>query len=336
MKIGVIGWYGHNNAGDQRILYSIQRYFSNCEFFVIDINTAPNHIREINTCNLVIFGGGGLILRGFNIYADLINSIKVPFVSIGISVEARHDDNINFIKAIEYKSEFIVVRDTQSAKLLDEQSKVIVAPDLTFLYPYEIVNPTEKDIWGLNLRHWYYWKSEHGSINHRVLVKLNKYFPWIKHLYFPPKWEPKYPVQILKSNVTELRPISLYGEITKNNDIQILSQFFETIDIDNDFSDQLIDCRYFVSMRLHGLIFACQMGLPFISLSYQPKNYGFLEELGLRDLSVDIFKSEELENKIDLLRENYKDIRERLIYFRNESNLKIHQTMDYLSKEMNL
>jgi len=39
-------------------------------------------------------------------------------------------------------------------------------------------------------------------------------------------------------------------------------------------------CRYIVGMRLHALIFACQAAIPFLSLSYQPKNEGFA---GLRD-----------------------------------------------------
>jgi polysaccharide pyruvyl transferase WcaK-like protein len=39
-------------------------------------------------------------------------------------------------------------------------------------------------------------------------------------------------------------------------------------------------------MRLHSLVFACQTGTPFISLSYQPRNAAFCASVGMERFGV--------------------------------------------------
>src|SRR4051794_3592764 len=80
MRIGLIGWYGRQNAGDERILHAIRVAFSRHD--VLPTNSfdhAWSIIDELNRCDLVLLGGGGLILRGFGVYAGLIGAIKPRF-----------------------------------------------------------------------------------------------------------------------------------------------------------------------------------------------------------------------------------------------------------------
>ncbi|MFA6171577.1 MAG: polysaccharide pyruvyl transferase family protein [Patescibacteria group bacterium] len=52
--------------------------------------------------------------------------------------------------------------------------------------------------------------------------------------------------------------------------------------------DEMSRCRYVISMRLHGIIFSYLLGLPFLSLGYNPKNQYFCDSIGYpKDLSYD-------------------------------------------------
>ncbi|HID77713.1 MAG TPA: hypothetical protein EYP56_17170, partial [Planctomycetaceae bacterium] len=89
MRIGIIGWYGHQNAGDERILYCLRRLFAAHRLLVVTgFEGALAQLPELNRCDLVVLGGGGLILRGCNRYAAIFESLKVPLVGLGLGIEA--------------------------------------------------------------------------------------------------------------------------------------------------------------------------------------------------------------------------------------------------------
>ena len=186
MRLGVIGWYGHDNYGDERILYCIKRFFSDCELFITSISDARHNIDELNKCDYILIGGGGLILRNIGYHQDFIRDFKKPFGLIGVSVEARHKNMHEFFNTIKEKAEFILVRDRQSKEYLNNHYKVIVGPDLTFLYPFDVVDEVKEDVCGFNLRDWYYWKSELYGHYYNLMLKANSKFPLIRKIRFDP------------------------------------------------------------------------------------------------------------------------------------------------------
>jgi polysaccharide pyruvyl transferase WcaK-like protein len=332
MKIGLIGWYGHENAGDERILYCLKRFFEGHEFFVTNsFDDALTKLKDLNRCDFVILGGGGLILRGYGIYASLINHIKPRFGCVGISIEAIHKDNIELIEALKKKAEFILVRDIKSRIILETHSKVIVGPDLTFLYPFEITNPVEADICGVNIRDWPYWTWELNSNSYNLIHKLNNYFPILKKIYPFPKWMPERAIEILKDNFYDLVPISLYNESLRKSDYELMRNYFDKVD-DKFSSEVYKSCSYIVGMRLHSLIFACQMGIPFISLSYQPKNQEFCRSVGLEHLSVDLFDLSKLKPAISFMKDSKYELREKLLYYREKNKQEINNIMKRILK----
>ncbi len=55
MSLGLIGWYGHTNYCDERILYCIRRFFSDYELFVsTGWDDAGN--RQIPNCSRISCG----------------------------------------------------------------------------------------------------------------------------------------------------------------------------------------------------------------------------------------------------------------------------------------
>ena len=140
MKIAQIGWAGNANQGDERMFYCIKRYFKKHEIVRFrNLLEAIQSIELVNSCDYVLIGGGGLIFRGFSRYVEFIKSIKKPLGCIGISIEA---DNLNpdmeaGLSLLKKKCDFIYVRDQKSKKLLQNHYKVIVGPDLSFLYPFK-------------------------------------------------------------------------------------------------------------------------------------------------------------------------------------------------------
>jgi len=59
VRIGLIGWYGHSNAGDQRILYCLHRFFEGDDLLVTNsFSDASNRIVELNSCDFVVLAAG--------------------------------------------------------------------------------------------------------------------------------------------------------------------------------------------------------------------------------------------------------------------------------------
>ncbi|MGA1864507.1 MAG: polysaccharide pyruvyl transferase family protein, partial [bacterium] len=189
---------------------------------------------------------------------------------------------------------------------------------LTFLYPFDIVDEKKDDICGFNLRYWFFWKAQlHGGY-HNLMIKMNSICSVLKNIYPLKKWEPDKTVEIIKRNFKHILPITFYSEENTINDYVILSGYFKNVNplFDISLYDKI---RYLVGMRYHSIIFAVQCGIPFISLSYQPKSIKFCSDIDLSMLSVDIFNLNELEDKIDYVKDNYQHIRNHILSYREKA-----------------
>lgn len=147
---------------------------------------------------------------------------------------------------------------------------------------------------------------------------MNNMSSVFKKIYPLKKWTPDKAVEIINRNFKYILPIPFYSEKNAINDYIILSRYFQ--DVSPFFDITLYNkIRYLVGMRYHSIIFATQCGIPFISLSYQPKTEKFCSDIGLKMLSVDIFNLKELESKINYIKDNYEEIRKYLISYREDA-----------------
>lgn len=334
MKIGLIGWYGHENWGDERMLYCLKKFFSDYEFFITNgWSDAKQKIDELNKCDYILIGGGGLALRNIGYRTNLIRDLKRPFGFIGISLEAKHRSVEEFYDIIKKDSDFIFVRDKQSKEYLDDHYKVVVGSDLTFLYPFDVVSEVKDDVCGFNLRYWYYWKSTLRNPYHNLMLTMDHKFPRIRKIYPFNKWDPNKAVNIVSGSFKTVVPMPFYFEKETMNDVVILSKYFENIP--QTYEKGLYNkIRYLIGMRYHSIVFATQCGIPFISLSYQRKNSAFCFDMKFDTLSVDLDNINELENKIEYVKNHYHQIRERLILQREKANQEIKYLFQSISSLM--
>ena len=138
MNIGILGWYYQNNAGDDRILECLKQKAEALGATKISVFIAWDELASktdaINTCDFLLVGGGGLILRNTNRLVTLFEKVTIPWAFIGVSIDSVGDDNLNFITYIADHAKFIIVRDQFSCDIFNRYRKeaVFLAPDLTF------------------------------------------------------------------------------------------------------------------------------------------------------------------------------------------------------------
>jgi polysaccharide pyruvyl transferase WcaK-like protein len=336
VKIGIVGWYGHNNAGDDRLLYCLKDFFKGHEILVFSVwSGVKQRMAELNECDFILIGGGGMFLRGVGQHVELFHHLKKPFGLVGISVEEESIGVSNkglsdLLRFLADNAKFIYVRDKESGVFFEDHSDVIVGPDLTFLRPFEIAKEIESDICGLNVMNWHFWHFPTNSLCHKTMVGVSRFIPSIQRYYPFKMWSEKETVDIVKRNFQEIVPITLYSERGRINDVSVLSRYFK--EVPESFDDQLYHrARFFIGMHFHSLIFATQCGIPFLSLTYQPKSKRLCDDLGTDMLSVDIYaEMDEIEQRIEFLKKEYESIRNNLLIYREKAMIESQRIMNQI------
>lgn len=336
MKIALIGWSGNDNWGDERMYYCTKKFFGKHKIIrFTSFLEAILNIKKINACDYLLIGGGGLIFRGFNRYAEFLSKITIPLGCIGISVETSglNKDMEEGLEILKNKADFIYVRDIKSKEILQNHFKVIVGPDITFLYPYEETPEVTDDSCALNLRNWFWWDLELHSRLHERLERWDKKYPWIVKWYPFKTWKPGELVKLVRDNFKKIVPFPLYLGKYDKTDAKILSKYFREVPKKFDLS-LLRNSRYLVGMRLHSLIFATQMGIPFISLSYEPKNANYCNGLSHGELSLPLLDYKQIGRKIDYLKNNYDSIRQDLLRYTKDATKQAMYIFENIEKLM--
>lgn len=339
MKIAVLGWYGHNNAGDERIKLCLEQFLLEqdsvkcVDFYDLHDHGIKGKTSRFDHYDLVIIGGGGIILSQCN-YHDFINNIKTKIITLGISVEhPKLTGNAKkFAIALLNKSLVVIVRDRGSLDKLspyDHDKKVKISSDLTFLKPYERINFIKEHKIAINLLPKPIDIKYHTLSNTAVSFFLRQLHRFgfdniIRIVDF------KGLIQNLKREFS-LVPVPLYCASQEanvswyqKNDIEFLKLYFR--EVPSYFSDKIIDeCSLFLSMRLHGAIFAVQKGVPVISFSYLPKNRNFMKEVGLEEFIIETTETKKILTSIEAVFSKQDYIRDKMHSYTENATAQIRQ-----------
>jgi len=337
MKIGILGWYFQNNAGDDRILECLKQ---KCEALgasgvsvFIAWDELSSKIEEINTCDFLLVGGGGLILRNTNRLVSLFEKVTIPWAFIGVSIDSVGEDNLKFITYISNTAKFIVVRDQFSWGVFKNYRKeaLFIAPDLTFLYPYKNNASNEiKNSVAVSLRPWRPNLFKQYTKNYHRFNKLVHKLPVITS--FLRLWDINTFAKLVKKHTSVvIKPFPLH--INDVNGDNLLMQTYFDAKKNNEFNiDDLIQSDYLIGMRLHSLIFATQLGVPFVAVSYASKIDNYLEDMGLSNFVVNVNNFKALPKKIAQLKTQKESISQRLLQSSHTNEIEINRVIDQAFK----
>lgn len=237
LNIAVIGWFNFLNAGDDRVGEVIIQLFDKH-----NVSLIKNYNRELlKTFDLIVFTAGtwhprSEISRNFKRWHKFI---KVPYMALGLGVEFTDDlltkNNYNYF--VE-NSLLTYVRDLDSKKALGNQEKVLVGPDITWMFPFSPIEnyKPNKSIF-LNLRPYSKLKDEIDKIAQYSNTKLE-----INNFYS------------LSPEDTSLGRKYNYEHIQEFHNKRILN-----------------DCSLMIGMRFHSSVFCQQFNIPHYNLVYHQK-----------------------------------------------------------------
>ncbi|MBI5655054.1 polysaccharide pyruvyl transferase family protein [Candidatus Uhrbacteria bacterium] len=246
--------------------------------------------------------GGGTVLHSYHSIAwrlEVVRRIKAAHpeaftASVGVSFGTLEDDEVKkacrkFLQA----SDLIVVRDGYSAKIAESIAgphNLFSSLDTSLLLPE--VAPEE---WGMAVSRqkednlvglMFVQKKGTGEKNH-----FDEYLKVVDHLIDKGKR-----VLLLTLYVGDA-----YSDKELNLELKRRAKRPDLVqihDFDGDIFEtvrQLQRCSRIVSMRLHGIIFAYLMGIPFVSLGYQRKNRDFCDSVRYpKELAVDYYAQTDL------------------------------------------
>jgi polysaccharide pyruvyl transferase WcaK-like protein len=247
MNVAVFGWYHHQNAGDDRIQQCITRWLDGHTLAFLPAGRPPP-IRLLRTYDAVILGGGGLIMKRGGMFRNMarwVRSTGIPAALVSVSVEESTPELRSELRAFMDVCCFAWFRDQGSLDVIGEHPRAFVAPDITWLYPFDVVQPKPQGI----------------------AVCLRKQGDLIKET-----WQ-----RTLLAFKQPLHPWPFYFE--NGGDAGVFEEMFPALHVPKEFS--LLPSQQasaVISGRFHGLIFALQMGLPVITVSSRPKVRRFLAE----------------------------------------------------------
>jgi polysaccharide pyruvyl transferase WcaK-like protein len=255
MNIAVFGWYHHRNAGDDRIQQCITRWLDGHTLAFLPAGRRPP-VHLLRTYDAAILGGGGLLQREGGMFLDMARWVRqagIPVALVGVSVEATTPALLRELRDFLDVCCFAWFRDHGSLEMVGEHPRAFVAPDVTWLYPFE---PAEEEGKGLAV------SVAPGTLQPRAA------------------WR-----DALAGLEEPLHPWPLYFE--NGGDAVGLRELVPDRPMPSEFDlGPARQAAAVLTGRFHGLLFALQLGRPALAASDAPKVRHFLDENGLQGWSV--------------------------------------------------
>ncbi len=324
-KVVISGYYGFSNAGDEAMLYAILRalreVFPDVETTVISgkpeetarrfhTKAIPRFGglsigRSLLSCDLLISGGGSLLQdvtssRSLLYYLSIILAgilcrKRVFLYGQGIG-PLRRKWVCSLLGHVLSHVDAITVRDEKSRKLLESlgvRAPVYTTADSVFSLPrvpldrgQEILRQAGisvgKKVIGISVRNWLdadRWAEPFGDYLDRLAEE-----DWTV-LFIPMQWPED---QQMAERLCRRKPEHF--------------RFLEGTFSAPELMSIIGSLDLLVGMRLHALIFAALMHVPFIGISYDPKIDNFLRAVGQEAIfPISAFDAEKLYNKTEAL-----------------------------------
>lgn len=300
-KVLISGYYGFDNAGDDTVLFGIISSLQKLHP-TIDISVLSNKpkettalfgipaynrwrfseiLKQLSKTDLLLMGGGSLLQdatspRSVMYYLSIVTMAKflgkpVIFYAQGFG-PISHSLSKLLIKSIVNKVDTITVRDQGSADDMKQlgvtrpihitaDPAITIRPkDVDLLLSDKRLNRNGKKSMAISIRKWKNeenYKKEMAKMADEMIEK-----GW--NVYFLPM---QYPADVSPSKDI-VNYMSKPGAVLVNEKMN----FHEIISFIGNMD-------FVIGMRLHSIIIAAVMGVPFVGVSYDPKIDRFIERV---------------------------------------------------------
>lgn len=306
-NIGIVGWYGHKNIGDE-------------SFRDVFMNHFPDDLLQFSpisnlTSDAIIFGGGGVVCCEYLTKAD-ISTYNKPLYAMGVDI-AVNGPEWEQIKKLPFKK--LYVRSKEYAKIASvEASNIEYCPDIVF----SLHNPTRLAKEGTKTCGFIISHDLKGGMDH-----LGRLINWlhtdtdVTNIVFILFYTGKpFDLNVTQKVINECKvPYSLIVPSTPEETLQVMS-----------------DLDLVVSMRFHGIIFATLLGLPFLALSNKGKCSLFCEQERLFGHHIELSEINDIKlmDRVGWILENKSMIRKRLLDISQQNKLLVDQTFDVVKAKI--
>ncbi len=336
MKVLLSGFFGFGNTGDEAIHLVLRTQIEQKGIDVMSLVKEPKNPNEfarynfsevakaIKLADIVISGGGGLIQdvtssRSLYYYLSILWYAKKLHKKTAVFAQGigpvKKRENLFAIKRILKNVDLITVRDKYSFDLIANNShlnNVHITADLAFLFDEE----KEIDL------------------------------PYKKYVIFAPsksKNMPQTNMLVKIAHIIEKEcsiPVVLFP-LFPSFDLDVVKAISDETNFPIINPDVLAERTYLikhssflVGSRYHSILFAGLKGVPFISLSYDPKVINLSEEFGARNLDYGNLSIDEFEKLLKSEFENgfqfTEKLRERSEYLISRAKDNFRLLFDFL------
>ena len=278
MRIGLVGYFGWGNYGDELFFEIFHQIFKGHKLIIFHdpIKGAflPNANELIESVDTIIIGGGDLLMTWYKswLYWDERFLCKPIFV-FGVGVPTWNKSNPDIL---EYYCKFlshpnvkmISCRDMESVQWIETHikpdNKITFSPDMVLALNLP-QRHTESQQIGLVLR-----KQTQFTVDDQEIISDN-----LKQVYL-----------IALQMGFSMKLILLGSGATLNDDYEV----FQTLRFPNlnivvrdsmtQLNTEIASCNFLLSMKFHGIVAAYKCGVPFISLSGADKFTSFMKMIG--------------------------------------------------------
>jgi|GEM_PF-111574 len=325
MRIALSGYYGFDNAGDEALLsaitMSLKRIHPGLEFLVLSGNpqkTAHLHgvqavyymnpwqvFRGLLSSDLLISGGGSIFQdvtsgRSLVYYISVVALAKllgkpVIFYAQGVGPINRPLSKL-LMRLVANRVDLITLRDQDSLQLLREigvnQPEIRVTSDPVFaLTPleedYEAVDiklaqliDLRKPVIGVSVRQWSALEGYQPELAHCLDDLIDQGY---QVLFIPMSYPDDVEESTRVVNLMEKPATVLAQDLNSRQHLALISRM-----------------NFIIGMRLHSLVFAASMGIPFAGISYDPKVDAFLKQFSIKPLPLQYDEmKEQIQQSID-------------------------------------
>lgn len=278
LKILSLGFFGHQNAGDDLLRASLEYIFR--EHRVTFSSLEPS-IQAMNEYDLIVIGGGSLWpdFKFFRRPISELRRLKTPVCILGVS--AKRDDRSIFksTKFLINNAKFFHVRDSTTKELLGAEN-ILVGADLFWWAPWDVPELSEPKLVFRN--------ADDLLMGYDLSKRVAIAFRSDKTI----SWDPLRLISVVRSYGFDPIPFPFYFGSVKHdgkaeiNDSAFLSKILGGPLMTHWSILPAVTSDIVLAMRYHAILVSIRLGRVVIGLDCHPKISAFYKEFELSELCV--------------------------------------------------